>query len=178
MGRPLQDRREDSGRDRRPHRRGAELSGRLLERAAAVVRHDRHGLAYADGTLRGGCRAVRGDVDGAHAGAARGQGYGDGHVVQPHLLGRLCRGILRLQVGRGAGCRCLLALQGEGDLQSGGGHVVPREHPREGRYGASDGALRALPGPQARQPGADRAHGARKIGFAGREFPACKVKYL
>ena len=47
VGRALRDRRTDSRRDRGPHRRCAELPGGLRQRAPALVRHDRHGLAYA-----------------------------------------------------------------------------------------------------------------------------------
>ena len=64
-------------------------------------------------------------VDGSDAGAARRSRYGHGPGIRTYLLGRLCRGVLRLQVGRGAGGGCLLALQGEGHLQPRGLRLVP-----------------------------------------------------
>ncbi len=125
VGRELPDRRADSRRNRGTHHRGAELSGRLSERASAFVRPDRHGMAYDHRTLRGRRRAVRSGVDGPFAGPARRAGDGDGPGFRPHLLRRLRCRLLRLQVGRGAGSRRFLAFQGEGHLQPRGIRIVP-----------------------------------------------------
>ena len=125
VGRELPDRRADSRRNRGTHYRGAELSGRLPERASAFVRPDRHGMAYDHRTLRGRRRAVRSGVDGPFAGPARRAGDGDGPGFRPHLLRRLRCRLLRLQVGRGAGSRRFLAFQGEGHLQPRGIRIVP-----------------------------------------------------
>ena len=86
VGRALRDRRADARRDRRPHRRRAELSGGLRQRAPAVVRHDRHGMAYAHRAVRGRRGAVRSRLDGPDAGAARRFRNGDGSGLRPHLL--------------------------------------------------------------------------------------------
>ena len=118
-------RRADSRRNRGTHYRGAELSGRLPERASAFVRPDRHGMAYDHRTLRGRRRAVRSGVDGPFAGPACRAGDGDGPGFRPHLLRRLRCRLLRLQVGRGAGSRRFLAFQGEGHLQPRGIRIVP-----------------------------------------------------
>ena len=120
-------------------------------------------MAYAHRAVRGRRGAVRSRLDGPDAGAARRFRNGDGSGFRPHLLGRLRRRILRLQVGRGARGRRFLALQGEGHLQPRGGFVVPRERPREGRHGAPDGTLRAFPRPQARNPRPHRKDGSGKI---------------
>ena len=120
-------------------------------------------MAYAHRAVRGRRGAVRSRLDGPDAGAARRFRNGDGSGLRPHLLGRLRRRILRLQVGRGARGRRFLALQGEGHLQPRGGFVVPRERPLEGRHGAPDGTLRAFPRPQARNPRPHRKDGSGKI---------------
>ena len=117
--------RADPGRGRRPHRRRTELFGGLFQRAPAFVRPDRYGMAYDHRAFRGRCRAVRGRIDGPDAGAARSSRNGDGPGIRTYLLGWLCRGVLRLQVGRGAGGGRLLALQGKGHLQPRGLRLVP-----------------------------------------------------
>jgi oligopeptidase A len=96
----------------------------------------------------------------------------DDHLVRAPLRRsrRLRRGLLLVQVGRGARRRRLHPLPARRALRSAGGRRVPRRDPRARRRGRSAGALPPLHGPRSRRRGAARPPGAARAGclaFAG-----------
>ena len=98
----------------------AELSGGLFQ-CPPVARTGINDMAWhsIDRAVRGRCRTVR---SGRRWLRRRYCPVVEGTAMSPafsHIFcRRICCGLLRLQVGRGAGGRCLLAVQGEGYFQS------------------------------------------------------------
>ncbi|MDQ1117820.1 oligopeptidase A [Pseudoxanthomonas winnipegensis] len=126
----------------------AQFPERHADRAPARVRPVRHGAAQRLRSLQG-----RGDGP-ARAHPRRGGGQPRAEVgpfparLQPHLRRWLWRGLLQLQVGRGAQRRCLRGLRGS--ARSAGRHrrALPRRDPLARRQPQRAGELHRLPRPR------------------------------
>ena len=67
--------------------------------------------------------------------------------VQPHLRRGLCRRLLQLSVGRGAGGRCVLGVRGQRSVRR-GYRALPPGDPRRRRLAPGAGELHRLPRPR------------------------------
>ena len=164
VGRELPDRRADSRRNRGTHYRGAELSGRLPERASAVVRPDRHGMAYASPSRS---RATSSSSRVASMAPSQVQPVVPGTAMAPafgHIFsGGYAAGYYGYKWAEVLEADAFSLFKEKGIFNREAAGSFRENILSKGGTRASDGALCTLPRPQTGDQGADRKDGVGKV---------------